>query len=379
MSCPISQSILNDKSTAIVDKILTDVVRHDDLIPIGYSAKQPLLQIDPKLFHGLDDRLLQNQLEVIKEIKTNSVLLHLPTGFGKTIIGILLAMSAKGKTLILVPRKIIYDQWVERITSHSTQLNSESAHGLDVYMQISFAKKIPLTRYTCVIVDECHLNTRLVFTQILPYIHTTYLFGLSATPLTNNFHYEHFFKQTVFRHQTRHFIVTPIFLHFKPKIYFCFYQGKKVLNYSKILQSLTGNMERLEWICDNIAKILGAQLGTVKSLIITKNVNTVNFLTKKLSELTTVDTLFGKKDKFDENANILVGTYQKMGVGFDSNIYKNLFIIDNLKDIIQAEGRLRNSNFHLYDFIDDHFLFLSHWKTRSCWYEKRGAVILNQS
>jgi hypothetical protein len=64
-----------------------------------------------------------------------------------------------------------------------------------------------------------------------------------------------------------------------------------------------------------------------------------------------------------------------MGVGFDTFGYKNLFLLDNLKNIIQAEGRLRNSYFNLYDFVDNHFLFRNHWLERSTWYAKRGAEV----
>lgn len=312
-------------------------------------------------------KLTELQKEVIREIKSKSILLYLPTGYGKTVLGIYISNLIEGRKLILTPRKIIREQWLNQINNFSPDKRAD----FEIELQISFSKRQHTNPdYSCVIIDECHMNEQTVFYKIIPKIKAKILIGLSASPSITNFEY---FKQTISRHITRPFAVTPIFLTFKPTIFYVWRQGKKTFHYTKILKSLFQNQYRLEFIGKKILEIFNER--KVESLIITKNIKTVEYLEKLLTGVTTVDTLYGKKNNYDKSATVLIGTYQKMGVGFDSFIYKNLFLLDNLKDIIQAEGRLRNSCFQLYDFIDDHFLFTRHWYERLEWYKKRGGHV----
>jgi DNA or RNA helicases of superfamily II len=360
MSCEIVESVLKSSDT------LPGLILRSSLVPIGYSLK------NIPSFPITDFPLTIEQKRVVDEIKTNSFMLHLPTGYGKTVLGIFLASRCTGKVLILVPRKIIFDQWMERIK----QFSSERIEDFEVKLQISFSKKISsIVEYSCVIIDECHMNEQIVFVKLLPWIKTRILIGLSASPSPNSPYYDHFFKQIIHRHTTKDFSVFPIFLSFKPRLFYVWRNGKKTFHYTKILQSLIQNRERLESIEERIIDIFKER--PFPSLIIAKNIMTVEYLYKRLKTICTADVLYGKKGTYDESSTILLGTYQKMGVGFDTFRYKNLFLLDNLKNIIQAEGRLRNSSFNLYDFVDDHFLFKRHWLTRSVWYESRGASINN--
>lgn len=359
MSCNIDNSVLEKP----LNEILSCIELQSNLVPIGYSKN------DHHLFKT-DAVLNEGQKNVVSEIKTNSILLHLPTGFGKTILGIILAACYEDKILILVPRKIIFDQWINQIKRFAPSRIKD----FEVRLEISFFKRLTSeVRYSCVVVDECHMNERLVFGQLLPRIETDSLIGLSASPINDSIFYNHFFKQTIYRHQTRPFFVFPVFLSFIPKVFFIWRNGKRTFDYTKILRDVTKNVERLEYIEQYIRQVYSTR--PFQSLIIAKNISTVEYLAKNLSEIATIDTLYGKKTVYDKNATILIGTYQKMSVGFDTFVYKNLFLLDNLKDIIQPEGRLRNSLFHLYDFVDNHFLFKNHWNGRLEWYRKRGAEL----
>lgn len=364
MSCDIDHSVLKNKSSDFKKNLLSELTLYSSLVPIGYSLKKEIpFDKSPEF------PLTTDQRTVVSDIKTNSFLLHLPTGYGKTILGIFLANCCTGKVLILVPRKIIYSQWIEQIKKFVPNRIAD----FEIKLQISFSKKILTETYSCVIIDECHMNEKIVFSKLLPCIKTDFLIGLSASPLTDSMYYNHFFKQFIHRHQTKTFYVYPIFLPFVPKMFYVWRNGQQTFHYTKILQNLIQNQERLEYIENKIEEIFTKR--PFPSLIIAKNIKTVEFLSKKLKTITTVDNLYGKKETYDKSATILIGTYQKLGVGFDTFVYKNLFLLDNLKDIIQAEGRLRNSCFYLYDFVDNHFLFKNHWSKRRQWYEKRGANV----
>ena len=68
-----------------------------------------------------------------------------------------------------------------------------------------------------------------------------------------------------------------------------------------------------------------------------------------------------------------------MGVGVDTCHFNSLVITDNIKDVKQSEGRLRNENFTLYDFVDSDTagLFYAHWLERKKWYINRGATVFD--
>lgn len=381
MACLLIESILNGLTTNEIiyllsteDGLLLNTKNSSKiLVPIGYAKK------NPSLFEGVSSfvgQLKESQKSVIKDIKFNSILFHLPTGFGKTILGLFFASFQK-KTLILVPRQIIFNQWLKRINEF---LPSKSSSEIEVRLERAFYNRLKTDKeyfYDLVIVDECHMNEKLVFTQILPYIQSTFFFGFTASPNNESLFNEHFFKQTIFRHELKTFNVFPIYLEFVPPVYFKYFDGKQSLDYNRMLSSLTENNKRLNTISDIIKGIIKKH--TKKTLILAKNINTVVFLNGQLSLLFICDVMYGNKKKYNDKIEVLIGTYQKMGVGFDSFEFEILILIDNVKNIIQAEGRIRNCRFMLFDFIDNHAVFEKHWKLRKNWYLKRGAKIENRN
>jgi hypothetical protein len=73
---------------------------------------------------------------------------------------------------------------------------------------------------------------------------------------------------------------------------------------------------------------------------------------------------------------MLIGTYQKIGVGFDDDTFNVIILLDNVANVIQSEGRIRINNFLLIDIVDNHDCFLPHWRLRKYWYTGRGATFL---
>ena len=387
MSCFLKESVLENLSLKYQIRPLLTIEGNGVLLrseQSSYKKNKSVSFSNSSLLQPLREK----QKAVIDELKFCSCLFHLPTGFGKTVLGLFLS-SSQSKTLILVPRKIISDQWKERLK----EFLPEDKHAtVEIKLERSFYHKmirdsLKTIKYDMVIVDEMHMNEDLVFSKILPFIHANFLFGFTASPKDSPFK-EHYFKQTIFRHETKDFSVFPVRLNFNPGEYYIFFKGRKCLDYNKMLSKLTRNENRLVVISEVIMDIVNQRASRscdrltvknfrVKTLILVKNINTVQFLYSRLSLEWKCDTMYGNKSKYSEDIDILIGTYQKMGVGFDSFDFHVLILLDNVKNIIQAEGRIRNFNFVLYDFIDDHTVFENHWKTRRNWYLKRGANIEN--
>ena len=118
------------------------------------------------------------------------------SGSGKTIIGLELIARRKLPALVLVHRKQLLDQWVERI---QTFLGIAKAHigqysgtrkkfgkQITVGLLQSLARKGDFTelkdRFGTIIVDECHHIPATTFRGVIAQLNPKYIYGLTATP-----------------------------------------------------------------------------------------------------------------------------------------------------------------------------------------------------
>ncbi|MBI3458723.1 DEAD/DEAH box helicase family protein [Candidatus Azambacteria bacterium] len=119
-----------------------------------------------------------------------------PSGSGKTIIGLELVARRQLLALILVHRKQLLDQWIERI---QTFLGIAKAHigqysgikkklgkQITVGLLQSLARKGDLTelrnKFGTIIVDECHHIPAATFREVIARLNPKYIYGLTATP-----------------------------------------------------------------------------------------------------------------------------------------------------------------------------------------------------
>lgn len=122
-------------------------------------------------------------------------IISLPCGWGKTVIGLYLAAKLGVKTLIIVHKEFLVNQWKERIEQFlpkakigTIQQNIKDVIGKDIV--IGMLQSISMKEYPdwvfddfgFTIVDECHHISSEVFSRALPKINSRYILGLSATP-----------------------------------------------------------------------------------------------------------------------------------------------------------------------------------------------------
>lgn len=127
--------------------------------------------------------------------------LSAPTAFGKTTIAAYLIAERKVNTLVLVHRRLLMDQWHERL---KTFLNTDSIGRIgggrgdrtgiiDVGMIQSLnhkgVVKDIVAEYGQVIVDECHHVSAFSFEQVLRQVKAKYVIGLTATPIRKDGHH----------------------------------------------------------------------------------------------------------------------------------------------------------------------------------------------
>jgi len=131
---------------------------------------------------------------VLPKIKKDAGgLLSVPTGRGKTVLGIYLATILKGRTLIVVHKEFLMNQWIERIkqyTDCTIGKIQQNKIDIDKDFVVGMLQSIAMkdyevdifSKFDFVIYDECHHLSSRVFSQALLKINTPYTLGLSATP-----------------------------------------------------------------------------------------------------------------------------------------------------------------------------------------------------
>lgn len=120
-------------------------------------------------------------------------LLSVPTGRGKTVLGLYLATQLKCRTLIVVHKEFLMNQWNERIrqyTNCTIGKIQQNKVDIDKDIVIGMLQSISMkdydvdifSKFDFVIFDECHHLSSRVFSQALLKLNTPYTLGLSATP-----------------------------------------------------------------------------------------------------------------------------------------------------------------------------------------------------
>jgi|SRR5450432_56149 len=123
-----------------------------------------------------------------------------PPGAGKTVIGLSIIAGKKQPTLIIVHRKQLFDQWIERIESFLgipkfrigkiERGKCEIGHEITVAMIQSLqASDLPNNLHRAfgtILVDECHHIPAKTFRAAIQGFNSYYLYGFTATPKRKN-------------------------------------------------------------------------------------------------------------------------------------------------------------------------------------------------
>jgi superfamily II DNA or RNA helicase len=123
-----------------------------------------------------------------------------PPGSGKTIIGLELIAQKRQPALIIVHRKQLFDQWLDRIQSFlkipKKNIGQIGSQKFKVGKEITVAMIQSLSRnekvdeisgnFGTIIVDECHHIPAKSFREAVVNFNSYYLYGLTATPNRKN-------------------------------------------------------------------------------------------------------------------------------------------------------------------------------------------------
>ncbi len=119
-----------------------------------------------------------------------------PPGSGKTMIGMEIVATRQLPALVLVHRKQLLDQWVDRIQTYldipKIRIGRFSGTTKKIGQDITVGLLQSLARYKniselsdkfgTIVVDECHHIPAKTFREVIANLNPRYLYGLTATP-----------------------------------------------------------------------------------------------------------------------------------------------------------------------------------------------------
>lgn len=370
----------NDRITCydIVDGILR--------IPFYYGFNKFKIKLDQSRYIQLEENikctvdLRDNQIPVIEHCmkdlqKYNTTTVGMPPGFGKTFIGMYLGYQLQEKIIIIVPRISLLKQWLKTsyeslkdayiwpafLTTDEIKDFDKSFDFFDKKTYEKLPKEIPdvticldprikkipddwKNRIGTLILDEAHMLPTKGRIDNLLSLRPLYIIMETATMEREDGLHKicHFIagKHGYYKTACDHYDFKIIDL---PQIEVEEVIGARGMDYNFLCNSLSEDEEYNEVIL----KIVKDNPEN-KFIVLTKRIPHGNYLVKMFKENgITADSLMGTKKSY-VNSRVLVGTYNKIGTGFDEKSASSNFEGNTSDSMIMCHSVANTQNFEQY-------------------------------
>ncbi len=195
-------NLIDEKSNLIMlpRGFLKDLIQFCSDKKIEYQIKDERKKLKETIFHShIELRDYQEDALAEFENKDFGVLVS-PPGSGKTIMGLQLVAERKQSTLIIVHRKQLLDQWIDRIESFlkippkDIGIIASNKHKIGKQITVAMIQSLGRmsdfsefeNQFGLILVDECHHVPAKTFRQVIKQFSAYYLYGLTATPKRKN-------------------------------------------------------------------------------------------------------------------------------------------------------------------------------------------------
>jgi superfamily II DNA or RNA helicase len=334
-------------------------------------------------------------------------LLDLPCAWGKTSASLYIISKIKRKTLVIVHKEFLMNQWIERVQQFLPNAKVGKIQGqiIDIenkdivlgMLQSLSMKDYPSTMFDSfgfTIIDEVHHISSETFSCALFKVVTKFMLGLSAT-MNRKDGTTKIFKmflgniiEKVVRKGEYDVIVRGI--HYKvddDEFNKTVYDYKGNPQYSTMITKLCNYNHRSEFILKLIKDMFqenGKQqimvLAHNKSLlkylfdaIVHRNIATVGYYVGGMKELAL---------KESETKQVIIATYSMAAEALDIRSLTTLIMATPKTDIEQAVGRIlreKHSQPLVVDIIDSHDIFERQWIKRKKFYKLQNYKIIECS
>lgn len=355
------------------------------------------------IFNLRDNQKIPAQIVMKSYKEKGGGILHLQCGFGKTILALYFVAQLGVKTMVIVHKEFLMNQWTERINQCLPGAKIGRIQGkifdiknkdiVLVMLQTLWRKKFPLHAFDSfghLIIDECHRIPSEKFSRALQKVSTKYMLGLTATPKrtdglmkvlkwyigdiiysqklisNNNVDVERYTLSSRdgydkvlmdFRGRAKvSTMINNICYNLKRSIYIV-----KVIN--KIIKNYTNINDRQILVLTDRRK----HLEDIFNLVVKSNICSVGYYVGGMKQ---------EKLKESESKQLLLATYAMAKEGLDIKTLNCLILASPKRDIIQAMGRILRKTHEtirplIIDFVDNFSVFKSQAKERHRVYKRR--------
>jgi len=350
---------------------------------------------------------IKKPLETLKPF--GGGIISIPPGKGKTVIGIYLATQLKFKTLVIVHKNFLVEQWKERIQGYTNAkigiIQQDKIDIVDKDIVIGMLQSISMKTYDnelfksfpLVIFDECHHLGAKIFSKALKKIQSPYLIGLSATPerkdglehVFMNYLGDILYKETLKPNDK----VIAQFYEFDiqhQKYKAIFNRFRKEFQIPTMVSNIVEIDERNKYISNIINNVIDLE-PTRKILILSGRREHCETLIHNYKQQNKYEDNMGlyvggmKKAqlKISEEKQLIFGTYEMAQEALDIPDLDTLVLSTPLKgDIIQTIGRILRKQVADYinppkiiDIVDNISCFKNQAKSRYSYYDSNNYQV----
>jgi superfamily II DNA or RNA helicase len=336
-------------------------------------------------------------------------LLQLPCGFGKTICALYILSKLKCKTMIIVHKEFLMNQWKERIEEFLPDAKvgiikqkKVDTKGKDIV--IAMLQSLSMRSYDAsifedfglAIYDEAHHMGAEVFSKCFSVVQTKMMLGLSATPdrkdgLSRVFHY----------------YIGPVLASIDTELKQDVYVKPIKIADKNAKEVIEENAAKINPRCDYITHLVMSEdrneaiVSEILRLIQENEERQILILSERREHLKQIDDCLKMKNNqiqtgyywgglkqieldFNSNAQVLFGTYSMSSEGMDIPSLNTVILASPKADIVQSVGRILRRKHNLdpliIDIIDTSYQsFVRQWYKRKQIYKDQGFLMYEEN
>ena len=333
-------------------------------------------------------------------------LLDVDPGKGKTVMGLYIVSKLKKKTLVIVHKSFLLNQWIERIqqflpTARVGKIQGQIIDIEDKDIVIGMLQSLSQKDYPdnlfdsfgLSIYDETHHLGAEVFSRCMMKTITNYTLGLSGTMqrkdgLTKVF--KMFLGDIIHKEKTdtsEHKVIVKS-INYKVdddefnEIKYD-YRGNPL--YSTMISKLCNYNRRSEFILQVLQNEL-LQNPEQQIMILAHNKSLITYLYKAIDHrnISTVGYYIGGMKEADlkisEGKKVIIATYAMASEGLDIKTLTTLIMASPKTDVCQSVGRIlrtKHTSPLVVDIVDSHIIFEKQWQKRRQYYIKQKYNIIS--
>ena len=321
-----------------------------------------------------------------------------------TVMALKIIAELKKKTLILVHKEFLMNQWIERIGEFlpsarvgKIQCSKFEVEGNDIVIgmiQTMYSRHFPATAFSSfglTIIDEVHHIGSEEFSKTLLKTVTPYMLGISATVerkdgLTKILHM--FIGDKIYSEERSSddpvCVRGLVFNSPDPDFNETIYDWKGTAQYSSMITKMCNFGPRSDFIV-RVLKDLILENPENQIMVLAHNRSLLTYLYEAIQYHQIAPTGYyvgGMKEaklKESESKQIVLATYAMAAEALDIKSLSTLVMVTSKTDIEQSVGRIlreKHKNPIVVDIVDKHETFMNQWSKRKTFYRKCNYRIL---